>query len=441
MSHGCVLSAEVGAETARAKFNQPRNLILIASFPRSKDRTVEDLNAVASYADHLAPHLKTLLARDHRNLVVLSEQIHGERSEQVENGMLVVRCWKKNSPFCFWQIFRTLCLRFWTVERVLVQFEFNMFGGATTTGLLPVFLGALRLFGWKTCVMLHQVVEDLAEIRAHVGLQGRVRFAIYRRLLRLFYGILAHTAGRMAVHEEVLRERFRKFSKRSVAVIPHGTGEFKCQCSLQEARRELSIPEDAFVLLSFGFLAHYKGSDWLVKEMADHVKANPETDLRLIIGGGQSPNHSGKRHYEEFLDGVRCGADLFPQHIRITGYVPDERVPLYFRAADLVVFPYRAQIAASGPLALALSFGNAFLLSETLRGTLRSPDFQRALKATGLGEQDVVFRMVSGELVRRALALREDTCRREAMRRLSLSVGEARNWNRIAGAYQNFFDH
>ena len=53
-------------ERDRGHYNRPDNVIVITSFPRHCDRTIEDLNAVAAYAGHLAPRLRALLAAESR---------------------------------------------------------------------------------------------------------------------------------------------------------------------------------------------------------------------------------------------------------------------------------------------------------------------------------------------------------------------------------------
>jgi glycosyltransferase involved in cell wall biosynthesis len=422
-------------------YNRPSSVILIGSYPRRSDRNIHDLNAVASYVDHLTPSLKTQLAGANRRLIILTQVVENEAPAYEEDQVLALRCWRRNSPLCFWQILRAMTGRLGRVERVLIQFEFNMFGGMATTGMLPAFLLVLRLLGKKTAIMVHQVVEDLAEIQEHVGLRNRrLRLGLLCLLLKGFYWLLLVTARHVAVHDEVLRDRMASITRRPVAVIPHGSGEYKSLCDPIEARRRLGFGEEEFVLLCFGFLAHYKGSDWIAREVAAHAKECPETPLRLLLAGGESPNHKGKSHYTQFIAQVLTAAGQCPSHIQVTGYLPDDRVPLYFTAADVAVFPYRTQIAASGPLAIALSFGCPPLISKGLRGAIASQDFYRALKENRLSIEDITFDLMPGQLVRKGIALSRDTNRLKAMRRMALSVAAARSWSGVAKEYVKLID-
>lgn len=422
-------------------YNAINNVVLIGSYPRRRDRSVRDLNAVASYVDHLAAHLNTALASANRRLIILAEHLPGEQTAYEEGQILVLRCWRKNSQFVFGQIIWTLITRLPTVKRILVQFEFNMFGGVTTTGFLPVFLLVPRLLGRSTSIMIHQVVDDLADIQAHVGLSGkRLQLEVLGRLLKLFYWLLLSTARCVAVHDDVLKERLLRIRRRHVVVIPHGSGEYQTKCDYVEARQQLGFEPGEFVMLCFGFLAHYKGSDWMVKEVVAHAKEHPGTRLRLVIAGGESPNHTGTPHYTAFFAEVLRAAAACPKRIEVTGYVPDERVPLYFTAADVAVFPYRIQLAASGPLAIALSFGCPIMISNALKSVLRSEDFRHALRENGLTDEEITFDLRAGEVTSKAMTLSRDPFRLKAMRRMALSVAAARNWSGVARDYVNLID-
>src|SRR5690606_38212874 len=135
----------------------------------------------------------------------------------------------------------------------------------------------------------------------------------------------------------------------------------------REARAALQWGEKDTVLLCFGFLAHYKGSDWVVKEIAHFLERSRDSHLRLVLAGGESPNHAGKPHYQQFVSDLTKLAMQHRNRIEITGFIAESRVSTHFCGADLALFPYRAFMSASGPLALALAFGTPFLLSAPLK--------------------------------------------------------------------------
>jgi beta-1,4-mannosyltransferase len=130
----------------------------------------------------------------------------------------------------------------------------------------------------------------------------------------------------------------------NVVTIPQGSyvGQYPDTCTRDEARKKLRV-EDRRVLLSFGTVRPYKGLDDLLTAYAD-VEAH---STRLIIAG-QCDNSDTQRRIDAFAD--QHEVDFFP------GYVAEEEVAKYFRAADVVCCPFR-QITNSSSVLLAFSFG------------------------------------------------------------------------------------
>jgi D-inositol-3-phosphate glycosyltransferase len=114
-----------------------------------------------------------------------------------------------------------------------------------------------------------------------------------------------------------------------------------------EARRHLGLPEDAPVLLFFGFVRHYKGLDTLIEALPAVREHLPEA--RLLVAG-------------EFYDDpapyrARVARLGFTDAVRFEDrYLPSEDVALAFGAADVVVQPYRSA-TQSGVAQTAFGFG------------------------------------------------------------------------------------
>jgi glycosyltransferase involved in cell wall biosynthesis len=437
-------SEKIGKSFRSAKVEDREPIIFISSFPRRRNRSIQDLNAVAWYMGCLAPKIHSLLVQSGRRLVVLAEQLPGEPAVQREEGILILRCWKRGSMSVFAQIMLALRSRFPSARVVVVQFEFNVFGGVLSTAGLPAFLASSRILGLRTFLVIHQVVDDLGNIRSHVGLDGSpVRFALWQRLLKLFYRMLILTAKRTIVTEDLLKMRLRQISRKHVKVIPLGSSSESVPPRREEARRSLGFPEDQIILLAFGFLAHYKDSDWIGDEMIDCVGKEPESPFRLVLAGGGSPNHQGQPYYEKFLDDLRAKAGKHSGIIRMTGYVPEQDIPLLFRAADVAVFPYRTHMSASGALSLAFSFGAPFILSRELRHVLSSEDFQEPLREAALAPDEVTFELRRGRLIAKVKELMADPRRTKlnALRLLSERMGERRSWATVASQYVSLLEN
>ena len=113
-------------------------------------------------------------------------------------------------------------------------------------------------------------------------------------------------------------------------LVPHPVYEiFPPALSKKEARKQLNITED-HVLAYFGFIRPYKGVRVLVEAMA---LIPEELKVRLLICG---EFYEGR---EEILSRIEASS----ARSRITVYdqfIPNEDVPLYFSAAEVIVLPY-----------------------------------------------------------------------------------------------------
>ena len=98
-----------------------------------------------------------------------------------------------------------------------------------------------------------------------------------------------------------------------------------------EARRALDLPEEAPVLLFFGFVREYKGLHVLLEALPRVLQDLP--DAQLVVAGAF---YDEEEPYRALMQ-----KHNLEDHVHLhAGYVPDEAVPQYFSAADVVVQPY-----------------------------------------------------------------------------------------------------
>jgi glycosyltransferase involved in cell wall biosynthesis len=122
-----------------------------------------------------------------------------------------------------------------------------------------------------------------------------------------------------------------------------------------EVRRELGIPADATVLLSFGHIRDGKNLDQVISALP----RLPVVHL-LVAGREQSQGQKPAGFYRDLAAelGVaeRC-------HFH-TGYIPNEMVWRYFRASDMLLLTYSGDFrSASGVLNVNAQFGLPVLAS------------------------------------------------------------------------------
>jgi glycosyltransferase involved in cell wall biosynthesis len=203
---------------------------------------------------------------------------------------------------------------------------------------------------------MHQVVDPSA-VDGDFTRMHRVR--VPSRVARLGLGgvqsIVRSCADAVIVHEPTLAAPIE-----GATVIPHGI-EWVRPISRRDAREALGLGDD-FTALCFGFLAPYKGL-----EVALAAVARTDTEMRLVIAGGDHPRLAGRDRYADHL---RSAAN---ERVRFTGHVPEADVPFWFGAADVALLPYPKPFSSSGALALALAHRTPSLLSLELARCVGAP--------------------------------------------------------------------
>jgi glycosyltransferase involved in cell wall biosynthesis len=144
-----------------------------------------------------------------------------------------------------------------------------------------------------------------------------------------------------------------------VIVIPFGINNAvpSTQLTPGEAKRRLGIMDGERTILFFGNIAPYKGLEDLIAAFK-HLRAL-RNDYRLLIAGQPKASEQYWTAIQKAIheDVVRGRALLRGEH------VPDAETEVYFKAADVLVLPYR-YIYQSGVLFLGQSFGLPVLVAD-----------------------------------------------------------------------------
>jgi D-inositol-3-phosphate glycosyltransferase len=172
---------------------------------------------------------------------------------------------------------------------------------------------------------------------------------------------------RIFVHTEKMKaELLRDFGIRpeKIVVIPFGINVTvpNTDISPEEARKRLGLGANMRILLFFGYIAPYKGLEYLIDAFA--MLAGQDRHLHLVIAGKPKNCEFYWKQIQHKLDksGIR------PLVTLKTDYVSDDEIELYFKAADVLVLPYTF-IFQSGVLFLSYSFGLPVLAADV--GSLR----------------------------------------------------------------------
>lgn len=149
---------------------------------------------------------------------------------------------------------------------------------------------------------------------------------LYRMLLRRVTGIV--TTNQWKGDELV-----KKFwvSRDKVFVVPNAVeiSMFDIQETQKQAREMLCLPQDKKIALYTGHLYSWKGVDTLI-EASQHLD---DTWSVVIVGG---TDHD-RKVYEDIVEEKKL------HNVRLVGMRPHEEIPLWQRAADVLVLPNTAK--------------------------------------------------------------------------------------------------
>jgi len=162
-------------------------------------------------------------------------------------------------------------------------------------------------------------------------------------LLKRMDGVVAHSRH----GSERLVSQFDVDPAR-IEVIPHGAFDYLTRQQDEEALPGDLADAEGPVILAFGLIRPYKGTDVLLEAFA---RMRRDAEL-WVVGRPMVP-----------MEPLRALADAAPGRVRfVDRYVPDTQVPALMRRADVVTLPYR-NIEQSGVLYTALAFGRPLVLS------------------------------------------------------------------------------
>src|SRR5262249_62198388 len=131
-------------------------------------------------------------------------------------------------------------------------------------------------------------------------------------------------------------------------VIPHGAFGYLTRQPDEVPRPEELAAVEGPVILTFGLVRPYKGTDVLLEAFQELDGAE-----LWIVGMPGMPR-----------EGLRGLAERAPGSVRfVERFIPDREIPAFMRRAAVVALPYR-NIEQSGVLYTALAFGRPLVLSD-----------------------------------------------------------------------------
>ncbi|MGD8752630.1 MAG: glycosyltransferase [Anaerolineales bacterium] len=131
-----------------------------------------------------------------------------------------------------------------------------------------------------------------------------------------------------------------------ISVVPCGVNlELFRPISQDQARKDIGIPSNAFLLTYVGRIEQRKGIDTMLKALALLLTEHPNLPLYAIIVGGQPRNtqEQFEMSTQERLEHQRYEEIIEQNHIRdrviFTGGLPQSLLYQYYSAADITIIP------------------------------------------------------------------------------------------------------
>lgn len=151
-----------------------------------------------------------------------------------------------------------------------------------------------------------------------------------------------------------------------VKQVPHPTYNYGEKITVAQARHKLNLPKmydpktlkdekTRPIILFFGYIRPYKGLDILLHAFA--MLQGWREDVLLLVAGEPFEDMS---KYKALADAL----GIYEKVIWHTRYIPDDKVHLYFSAADLLVLPYKST-TQSGVVEIARSFDLPVIATNT----------------------------------------------------------------------------
>jgi D-inositol-3-phosphate glycosyltransferase len=205
-----------------------------------------------------------------------------------------------------------------------------------------------RWLGKKILITVHNV---------NAGRRDANDSPLNRLTLRIQYRLADH----LFVHTDKMKGELiedLEVPANRITVIPFGINNTVPNTCLTgvEARERLGIQAGDKAILFFGHIAPYKG----LEDLVSAFERLPESsNYRLIIAGRP-------KNCEKYWMPIRERLSSYVQSGRVVlkaEFIPDDETELYFKAADVLVLPYR-HIYQSGVLFLGQSFGLPVLAAD-----------------------------------------------------------------------------
>ncbi|NJM80051.1 MAG: glycosyltransferase [Flavobacterium sp.] len=315
-------------------------IAVVTAFPPSKVTLNE-------YGYHL---VKNFVQKEEvSELVLLCDKTEAPKQLDFNNSekVTVNECWSFNSYKIVFSIIKQAIKE--KPETILFNLQFVKFGDKKIPAALGLLLPMiLRLLGFKTMVLMHNILEQV-DLESAGFTSNKLAQKVYNFIgTTLTRCILKANKVSVTINKyvDVLNA---KYNTKNVVLIPHGTFE-----SIKEP--SFDLPVGPKKVMAFGKFGTYKKVEILI-EAVEEIRKNNKEAIEVVIAGTDSPNTPG------YLQSVK-EKYAHVEGITFTGYVEENDVERIFTESAIVAFPYTSTTGSSGVLHQAGSYGKAVVMPD-----------------------------------------------------------------------------
>ncbi len=191
--------------------------------------------------------------------------------------------------------------------------------------------------------------------------------------------VLAHADQVFTMSKAVSEDVLAQAPQAAVATLFHPLYEIYHSSYTQQTAREKLGLSDQPVILFFGLIRPYKGLDILINALG-LIQADLDNFKAYILGEAYEDE-------QKYLDLI-SSTGIASQVVYRNEFIPDDELPLYFAACDVLVLPYRTA-TQSGIIGIAFQMDRPVIatrvgglgeyIEEGKTGYLVAPEDPRAL--------------------------------------------------------------
>lgn len=295
--------------------------------------------------------VQALVSRGHRVVVVTRRIRKGLAPYEVREGYELCRYLSPTKESVFYRtypIFSILALRQllkdmrWRFDVVYVHNPFQMLG------LLLAHLDVPLIYTFHAPMIKEVTIDAKA---GKYGFLSRI-VKMIGPVIKMVEEQALRNASLILVRSEYMKRELASIYKsvniKKALTVPLGidTERFEFVSDPRVVRDKLDLPKDRKVLLTVRRLVARMGLQNLLNAMKLVVTKHPEV---LLVIGGKGYLENALRKY------IRSQG--LEAYVKLVGFIPEEKLPLYYQAADLFILP-TAELEGFGLVTLeALSCG------------------------------------------------------------------------------------